>query len=391
MRFEEIAALLFSNQDATELLRHELESLEREKVRIAVIGRSGTGKSSLINALCGSKVARTGVTETTDEPREYEWGGLHIIDCPGCGTRRFPMATYVDDLKLNSYDAFLLVTAKRVFEDDIILMNEISQKIGRTVHVIRSMIDQDLENAHEDGLSPSEALLSMRDDLIAQCTQAPVTGNRSTDAKSDISQFKPRGYPLAARPKFWLVSARHSESFDFPALQDTIYQDLPEAKREKFAFSVHAYTSVLLHKKRDVARKQVLLFAGLAAANGFNPLFGLDIAADIAIISQMNSWILRCYKLDDKSTSHYRNVTGAKAHKVQAILGRVAAYGAREFIVGTLKKQAGRITSKEIAKWFPIVGSVTAAGTAFAMVNWMGNDLIKKCEDAVQELVQENI
>lgn len=54
---------------------------------LAVLGRSNVGKSSLLNALLGVKVAR--VSQTPGRTQALYWylvdGRLHVVDCPGYG------------------------------------------------------------------------------------------------------------------------------------------------------------------------------------------------------------------------------------------------------------------------------------------------------------------
>ena len=48
-----------------ENLRKDYEARQNAIVNIAISGQSGAGKSSLINAIVGRKVADVGITETT--------------------------------------------------------------------------------------------------------------------------------------------------------------------------------------------------------------------------------------------------------------------------------------------------------------------------------------
>ena len=99
-------------------VRDLLEQLRKEdgaRVRIALFGQPGAGKSSLINALTGQPLAKVGVhTDTTTECAEYEWGQLILADLPGYGTERFPKESYFETFKILSFDLFLCVTANKL-------------------------------------------------------------------------------------------------------------------------------------------------------------------------------------------------------------------------------------------------------------------------------------
>ena len=62
------------------------------------------------------------------------------------GTDNFPAKTYFQDLKLNEYDTFLILTNTRFTEDDIELARQINEQ-GKKYFFIRSKIDQDVRSA----------------------------------------------------------------------------------------------------------------------------------------------------------------------------------------------------------------------------------------------------
>ena len=113
--------------DRLRSMRHDFE---QATVRLGVIGESGSGKSSLINALVGREVAPVGaLVETTQRAQEVPVDGLTLVDLPGCGTPTWPKETYLRRLNLlESYDGFLLVTASRVKECDALLFDELARK-----------------------------------------------------------------------------------------------------------------------------------------------------------------------------------------------------------------------------------------------------------------------
>ena len=110
----------------------KLDSFKKTEVNIAVTGQSGCGKSSFINRLRGLTprdrnnplYAKTGVTETTTKPQSYAFPENCLItlwDLPGAGTKHFPIKTYAEDMMFAKYDAFIILTKDRFFENDYML------------------------------------------------------------------------------------------------------------------------------------------------------------------------------------------------------------------------------------------------------------------------------
>lgn len=343
-------------QQSVEKIENELRQLENAEVRIALLGRSGTGKSSLINALVGERVASSGAVETTLQAQEFNVNGLVFVDLPGGGTSRFPFDEYLDSMRVSRYDAFVLVVSKRILESDLDLFNELRHRTGKKIHIVRTMIDQDLDNSAHDGLSPELVIPRIRQDL---------------ETKFGLKDY------------CWLVSNRHPEKFDFPAFCDSLMEDFDDSRRDKFIFAAQAYTQEQLARKREVAERHVLLFSGLAALNGFNPIPAADVVTDVAILVKMNQWILRCYKLDEEHMHKQLKRTPLSASQL-TLVNRLIAYGTKEFIISMIKRQATRMTGKELAKWVPVVGQMASAGMGFALTRWMGQDLVDQCEKATR-------
>jgi ribosome biogenesis GTPase A len=65
-------------QEKLDKLRSVLQGLRPP--RIMVVGRSRSGKSSLINAICGLKVAE--VSDAKPETGMAEWKGIFRTNCP---------------------------------------------------------------------------------------------------------------------------------------------------------------------------------------------------------------------------------------------------------------------------------------------------------------------
>jgi predicted GTPase len=81
--------------ESVRLLKEML--MEARAPKLMIVGRRGAGKSSLINALCGEKVAAVGaVLSTTGQPTWYTarspHGELRVLDTRGLGDRTQPEA-----------------------------------------------------------------------------------------------------------------------------------------------------------------------------------------------------------------------------------------------------------------------------------------------------------
>ena len=96
-------------QEVGALLERKLDKWKQIPLNVAVIGRSGVGKSSFINAIRqveadGEGGAPVGVKETTvDGHHSYPHPSnplLKFWDLPGVGTDLFPRQTYLSRIKV---------------------------------------------------------------------------------------------------------------------------------------------------------------------------------------------------------------------------------------------------------------------------------------------------
>lgn len=123
---------------------------EKRPPRLAFIGRSGVGKSSLINAITGSYLAETSAVEvgTIDaDIFEYKQDGeiiFEIIDTRGFKENLQSTSTTAEDDFIKTFeefkpDAFLMLnngSDRTTLKEDVTLLKELSEKIEANVPLI---------------------------------------------------------------------------------------------------------------------------------------------------------------------------------------------------------------------------------------------------------------
>ncbi|XP_015271903.1 PREDICTED: interferon-inducible GTPase 5-like [Gekko japonicus] len=200
---------------------------------IAITGVSGTGKSSLVNALRGLSdfdegAAEIGVKETTTEPTGYPhptFPDVTIWDLPGIGTRNFKPREYAKKVNFSQYDFFIIVTSVCFTVNDILLSREI-QKMKKRFYIVRSKVDFRIENEKR------------RPDFSEETTLQKVR-------KHCFDNFGEAGI---SSPEIFLVSIFYLEKYDFPLLQRSLENEIEDLKiraliagKKKYARSTAAW------------------------------------------------------------------------------------------------------------------------------------------------------
>jgi GTPase Era involved in 16S rRNA processing len=217
-------------RERSEKVKSEIDQRKRTKVRVALIGESGAGKSSLVNAIVGRKVAKTGGTgETTQEAQEIphqDIDGLVFYDLPGCGTPNHPRDTYMEkQALLQNFDVFILVTDKRIREGDQWLYQKLYKENNKDVFVVRTHFDNVV-----DELPELEARQKIVDDIRCQLND---------------SELNP-----------YIVALKGREKYDLAKLIRAIIECLPGLKKEVaiLAFASYGDEEILKKNARPLRR-----------------------------------------------------------------------------------------------------------------------------------------
>lgn len=361
------------NSDSLETLINEAKKKQEEynkvEVKCGIIGMSGSGKSSLINSIAGEKIAPVGSTEQTMEAQSFHHSGIEFVDLPGCGTERWPQSTYIRDLRLESYDCFIIVTNNRLYEPDLFLYKEMSTVRNKPCFIVRNKIDIAIQDEnHDNNLSEEETLIKIRNNI-----------------KSGIPSSK----------KIYLTSTRHPTKWDFPSLLEDIASSQYGIKQDKFIAGMAAWSKKAIDKKRTVAEKIVGWSAVASAANGLNPIPGLDVSVDAGVLINMVSQINKIYGLTEEQLAYIEKTTPGiigtpeYAGLKQGILKLIAKYAATEGIILILKRMGAKVAVKNISKYIPIIGQIISAGIGYSMTLSFGESYLDEVEDKANALLDE--
>ena len=344
-----------SIHDEAEKIRRKLDEENSTIVSVALFGQPGAGKSSLINKIIGKRVAEVGVeTDKTVEAAAYEAKGLRFVDLPGYGTKNFPKESYFTKFDIQKFDLFLCVTSGKLHQADTEFFQELKHRGKVCIFVVNKHDD-----LWEDGVSIEELEQRKMDDITKHVDQ-PV--------------------------EIVFTSCRKGTGLD--ALNIEIQKNLDDAKKERWARGAKAYSARFLQEKKAACEKYVSYAAAGAAANGINPVPGVDVAVDLSIILKLFKEIRDDYGLSDILLSTLKDST---IPVVARLANNVVKYAAKEGILMLLKSFAGRQAVQKFAKYIPFVGQAIAAGLGYAITSNVGNSYLNDCHELAEQILSKNL
>lgn len=351
--------------DLAKTFNEEINALQNATVKCAIIGRSGVGKSSLINAISGEKLAKVGVTETTMEIGEpYKNGRLWFYDLPGASTEKFPKSEYVEKMNIKEMDCVIFATSDRFYEDDKHLIEEIN-KLNIPIYLIRTKIDFSVDRGQKDnGHSAEETLQIIREDIESKIQDVPVEG-------------------------LYLTSSDYPQKYELNKLLEDIYSKLDDIKRKRFLIDIAITSKSILKKKRILADDIVQKSSWAAAANGLNPIPGVDVAVDMGIIYKMSEIISKLFGLTQENLDFFNSLNNKNIKIVVAKASQyLIKYVGKEAIMVLLKKAATTLSTKTVVKYIPLFGQVVSASVGYFLTKSVGDDMVNNAESIAMELFE---
>lgn len=340
--------------DKAKELKANLLKEEKNPLKIALFGQPGSGKSSIINALVGGNVVETGpTTDKTIEAEIVMWNELLLVDLPGYGTTKFPTNDFFKKFEIDKFDLFLCVTSGKFHSADTDFFSEL-QNNGKICLFIRNKSDAIWDEHKSTDELKNEIITDTRKQI-------------KSDVKLNFTSCK--------------------DDIGIKELSENIYNNLDEAQRAKWNKSAKAHSLDFLVKKKSECNKRVYLSAGAAATNALNPLPGVDIGIDIAIIGELFAFLRRAYGLSDENLKAYEVALPA----VAPVVNKILKYSTNAGIKALLKNMAKREIIKSASKYVPFVGQAIAASIGFALTRQIGKSFLNDCHEVAENILAENL
>ncbi|XP_004631407.1 interferon-inducible GTPase 1-like [Octodon degus] len=357
-------------QGANTVITTALKEINDSPLNIAVTGESGSGKSSLINALRGvdhesKDAAPTGVCETTMERNPYTHPNLPNVtvwDLPGIGTTNFQPKDYLKKVKFVEYDFFIIVSATRFRKNDIDFAKGI-RIMKRNFYFVRSKVDSDIRNEKEFKPSTFEekkVLQTIREDCL------------SNFRKNNMIE-----------PQVFLISSKNLDKFDFKNLMDTLINDLPTQKRHIFMLSLPNITEAAIERKRESLKKCVWLEAfkdGLLATLSTEGMFSVQ---DMEKLKASLNHFQVMFGVDDLSLEHLAKDLQAPVEQLKAIIKSPKLLEAKN--EETMEKLIGFVE-----KFFSINGGLVASGIYFQKIFYLQLHFLDTVAEDAKVILKES-
>ncbi|XP_063712217.1 interferon-inducible GTPase 5-like [Symsagittifera roscoffensis] len=372
-------------------MKEERDKWRKEVINIAVIGQARQGKSSLINAFMGKKVAKVsalGVTTTKNKKYPHPSNENIILwDLPGIDSVKHQREDYIDKIgiKETPYDFFLIVT-RDIFSSDAKFAADLVQGEDKRFYIVRTHIDESIKAELEDNEEKCLDELDVRAEI-----------RKKLKEEIGVHAFN------AEKFRVYLVNCKKSLDFDFPKLQKDICEDsVSEIQQEALLLTIGGHGQELIKQKYALFQKRIYKVALASAAGGAVPIPGVSAAVDLLILIEEALTYFEGFGLSKESIASLEELNEVERGTIEkALKGQIMnKYPVLDFIrerapsalssmqslkdaavsivktsSGYLLKQLYTVAASEgvekIVTWcVPILGSAMAAGISYAVTTY---------------------
>jgi GTP-binding protein EngB required for normal cell division len=351
-----------SMEEAASHIRAEAEKRDKERLTIALVGRGGAGKSSLINTLVGRKVCEVGATtDKTKTAQLHAWKQVVFVDLPGYGTREFSLQRVMDEFRISSFDMFIWCANGKFLEEDL-TVHDALKATAKPIIYVRTQCD----NIYDEEKSDEEVEAEITSDLQRLIQTRVELLFVSTNRR--YTKYRERLAKLTEIIEVYATEAGKSKA-------DILYRDF------------QAFTEEFLKKKRASVEDMVLTHSFIAAANGVNPVPGLNITVDIGNVVKMLDRVSKAYNLDVIAT-----MVAAGSPPTWLLAARsLAAPLATDGVLLLLKSAGTPAIMQQIGRHIPIFGMIVSAGLGFLVVRTVGLKYVDECHQAAASYLHDTL
>ncbi|XP_072341532.1 interferon-inducible GTPase 5-like [Scyliorhinus torazame] len=355
---------------AAEQLVSYFTNSQSTTVHIAVMGKSGSGKSAFINALRGvndndTEAAPTRQKETTTEPRMYKYPNkdtVTISELPGLASSQH--------LDFNCYDFFIILSSGHFKKKHFLLAIEI-QKKNKKCYFVRAKVDRDLNcKRWKKCYNENQTLEKLRNDCVVSLRKGVIES-----------------------PQVFLISSWNLQKFDFGKMLEVLEGDLPDLKRRAFLLALPNFTVSIIEKKKAVIVDEIWKVSGLSAAAAVVPIPGLSIACDISLLAFTVSSYRTHFGLDEDSLRRLAKRVGKTTEQLRSgVSSTLGQQVSNDIIKEMLINTSGmKLLLSRVLKYLPFAGQVAAAVVSYNTINTMLNTAVEEMAEDAKRLLAKSL
>jgi hypothetical protein len=173
-------------------------------------------------------------------------------------------------------------------------------------------------------------------------------------------------------------------------LIDAIETHAIEAGRRKADIvyrDFRAFTEEFLQKKRGAVENVVLTHALLAAANGVNPIPGLNVAVDLGNVVTMLRRVSTAYGIDEIANVKVLGKPPTWLLAARNLLQMLPA----DAVLSLLRAAGGPVLLQQVGRYIPVLGMVVSSGLGFLIVRHVGQQFLEDCHEAATEYLKASL